>query len=329
MFTLRATQVSVPTLDHSFPQRFGGAFEAELEHFIKVLAGTTLPAVTREDCIRAQAVANAALDAYRAGASLPFEPVPPSPPGAVVVRPIGNGNFGQFIAALVKGSSRLGPLVRLLPPYTRSSGLELQADVLRDRAVEAVYVASPDAMHTQHALAALRSGKHVFVEKPIAEFGAVAAAAAAASGHLVLMVGFHRRFDAEFLRARECARASLQAGRSLAIRVESFDPVPAGDAMDFVMANSVSHDLDMLFWLLTPDGADAQPPAFTVTGLECDPACCAASIELELEVRLGTVTQTVGATISYSKLAERYTQLVHVDGQRFGYDAAVPAGEHM
>jgi len=41
------------------------------------------------------------------------------------------------------------------------------ADVLRDDAVDAVAIASPAKLHHEHAKAALLSGKHVFVEKPM------------------------------------------------------------------------------------------------------------------------------------------------------------------
>jgi len=51
-------------------------------------------------------------------------------------------------------------------------GPKLYADLnemLADRDVEAVVVATPDHAHAQNAIAALNAGKHVFLEKPMAQ----------------------------------------------------------------------------------------------------------------------------------------------------------------
>ena len=54
------------------------------------------------------------------------------------------------------------------PSYTPSSSLDWDADLLSPTSqVDAVYIASPDAFHFEHALATLRAGKHTLVEKPV------------------------------------------------------------------------------------------------------------------------------------------------------------------
>lgn len=65
------------------------------------------------------------------------------------------------------------------------------AEVLGDPEIEAVVLATPAALHAEMALAALRAGKHVFVEKPLAlslEDAQRVADCAAVSGR-ILMVG--------------------------------------------------------------------------------------------------------------------------------------------
>src|SRR5690348_13584224 len=50
-------------------------------------------------------------------------------------------------------------------------GVNAHADVealCNDASVDVVYVATPHELHAEHALAALRHGKHVLVEKPMA-----------------------------------------------------------------------------------------------------------------------------------------------------------------
>lgn len=78
-----------------------------------------------------------------------------------------------------------------------------------DERVEAIYVATPHEMHLEHALLAIRAGKHVMVEKPmalsIAECREMVQAAEAAG--VQLLVGHSHGFDRPYLRTRELVRA--------------------------------------------------------------------------------------------------------------------------
>ena len=73
-----------------------------------------------------------------------------------------------------------------------------------DKAVDAIYVATPHEHHASHAVMALRAGKHVLVEKPMAislrEAQAMVEAARAA--HRQLVIGPSHSFDAPVARAR-------------------------------------------------------------------------------------------------------------------------------
>lgn len=74
--------------------------------------------------------------------------------------------------------------------------------------VDAVILATPNALHAQHAVAAFEAGKHVLAEKPmacsLAEARQMIRAAQKASR--TLMVGHMWRFDPEVLRLRERLR---------------------------------------------------------------------------------------------------------------------------
>jgi polar amino acid transport system substrate-binding protein len=69
-------------------------------------------------------------------------------------------------------------------------------DILSDKSVNTVFVATPHNLHAPYALAALKAGKNVFVEKPLAmndeELEEIREYYAAHGGNL--MVGFNRRF---------------------------------------------------------------------------------------------------------------------------------------
>jgi len=76
---------------------------------------------------------------------------------------------------------------------------------LRDSAIDAVYVASPVALHAAQTIASLRAGKHVLGEKPVALNHAEAqtiALAARESGKL-WGIAYYRRLYPKLLRTRE------------------------------------------------------------------------------------------------------------------------------
>ena len=79
------------------------------------------------------------------------------------------------------------------------------AQALTDPAIEAVYVASPVALHAEQTIASLRAGKHVLCEKPVAmDFAqAKTMAAAAREWGRVLGVAYYRRLYPKLMRAKE------------------------------------------------------------------------------------------------------------------------------
>lgn len=93
-------------------------------------------------------------------------------------------------------------------------------ELLDDREVAAVLVATPTAMHHHHALQGLAAGKHVMVEKPmaltLAESRELVDAAAAQSR--VLSVFHNRRWDLDYLTVRQAVQSG-QLGKL--INVES------------------------------------------------------------------------------------------------------------
>src|SRR5262249_22011182 len=102
-------------------------------------------------------------------------------------------------------------------------------ELLADPAADAVLLATPASAHRDGVAAALAAGKHVFVEKPLADTVADARAIAAASaGHpgLVVQVGFCERFNLQYIEAK---RAVPQLGRIRAVQSSRVAPLGLSD----------------------------------------------------------------------------------------------------
>jgi len=78
-------------------------------------------------------------------------------------------------------------------------------EALKDSAIDAVYVASPVVLHARQTIAALRAGKHVLCEKPMAMNYAEACSMeeAAVETDRVLGIAYYRRMYGKIRRAKE------------------------------------------------------------------------------------------------------------------------------
>jgi predicted dehydrogenase len=112
-------------------------------------------------------------------------------------------------AALAEPRSRLYAVLtrdpRKAEEYPGAHMFTELGEALGDSAIDAVYVASPVALHAQQTIASLRAGKHVLCEKPVALDLAQAetmAAAARESGRL-LGIAYYRRLYPKLMRAKQ------------------------------------------------------------------------------------------------------------------------------
>src|SRR4051812_830397 len=89
---------------------------------------------------------------------------------------VGIGTWGRNLVEATKGSNA----IRFVAGATRTPsaaqafceqhGIRLRDrydDLLADREVDAVVLATPHSMHCEQIIAAAKAGKHVFVEKPL------------------------------------------------------------------------------------------------------------------------------------------------------------------
>ena len=159
--------------------------------------------------------------------------------GPIGVGLIGYGLAGSALHAPLIGAEarlRLQAVVSSRPERVRRDlpGMRVvatAAEMLEDPAVELVVVAAPTAAHDELASLALRAGRHVVVEKPLAPTAAQAdelLRLAERQGRL-LSVFHQRRWDGDFLTVQRCLRAGLLGSVSTFIaRYDRFQPRPPG-----------------------------------------------------------------------------------------------------
>jgi predicted dehydrogenase/threonine dehydrogenase-like Zn-dependent dehydrogenase len=163
-------------------------------------------------------------------------------PQTVRVGFLGAGNYAQ--AVLIPAFKAAGAALRTVASAQGVSSIHAARkygfanattdvdQVLNDPEIEAVVIATRHDSHARLAVAALRAGKHVFVEKPLAidpdQLKSVADAwqEAQVTGHRVLTVGFNRRFSTLTLRALELLRA-VPEPRAIMITVNA-GSIPRG-----------------------------------------------------------------------------------------------------
>ena len=121
--------------------------------------------------------------------------------------------------------------------------------------IHAVVSATPTSLHREIAVAAAEAGKHILCEKPLAmnaEEGEAMIQAAEAA-RVKLQIGFMRRFDPEFVEAKNRLDAG-EIGELVSIRSITHGPsLPRPWMFDLKRSNGPlaevnSHDLDTLRW---------------------------------------------------------------------------------
>ena len=145
--------------------------------------------------------------------------------------------------------------------------------ILENSEIEAVLICSTSNTHAQFIKEAAEAQKHIFCEKPIAlELEKIDEALEAVKKHQVkLQIGFQRRFDPSFKRAREVI-SSGDMGEIRLLRITSRDPMPAPlpylrESGGIFLDMSI-HDFDMARYLVPSEVEEV----YAVGGVMVDPA---------------------------------------------------------
>ncbi len=127
--------------------------------------------------------------------------------------------------------------------------------------VDAVLVTSWGPSHEEFVLAAIKAGKPVFCEKPLAVTAAGCrniVDAEIAQGRRLVQVGFMRPYDAGYL-ALKAVIDSGQIGEPLMLHCAHRNPrVGENYKTDMAITDTLIHELDVLRWLLDDDFVSVQ-----------------------------------------------------------------------
>jgi predicted dehydrogenase len=190
-------------------------------------------------------------------------------------------------------------------------------------------VTNPTSLHVSTALAAVRAGCHVLVEKPLAASldGVVELLAEAERRHRLVFVGYNLRYHPGLARSRELLLAGA-VGRPLTARAEMGEYLPAWHPWEDYRKGysarrklgggpilTLSHEVDSLCWLLGPPRRVVGVAAH-VSALEVDTEDVA---EIVLQFEDGAVGS---AHVDYVRpVPRRYLEIVGEDGiLRWEYD---------
>ena len=186
-------------------------------------------------------------------------------PGSIGVAVLGAGRMGRtHLGNLAAIPNARVVVVADLDPDAAEAGRGLgraqrastdHVAAIHDEDVEAVVIVTPTNTHAALIDEALRAGKAVWTEKPIALDLAETARIVELSRELdvPVQVGFMRRFDPGYVRAKELI-ATGELGRIEQFRASSRDTVPP--PLEFLLASGGSfldmavHDLDLARFLV-------------------------------------------------------------------------------
>ncbi|MDR0519847.1 MAG: Gfo/Idh/MocA family oxidoreductase [Clostridiales Family XIII bacterium] len=179
---------------------------------------------------------------------------------------VGAGRAGMIHAVNFRKNVPRARLVAVVDPVPEARESALAAleinkaygdyrDALGDRDIDALVVVVPTALHRGIVCDAASAGKHVLCEKPMAmsEEECRDMISAAESAGTKLQIGFMRRFDAGFRKAKEAVESGA-VGDVVMVRSNTRGPsVPQPWMYDISKSNGPlaevnSHDIDTLRW---------------------------------------------------------------------------------
>ncbi|NDF56532.1 MAG: gfo/Idh/MocA family oxidoreductase [Actinobacteria bacterium] len=126
--------------------------------------------------------------------------------------------------------------------------------LLGDKSVNSVIIASPDHLHAKHLTQSVLAGKNVLCEKPLASTvkEAKKVAKIVRESKSIVGVGFMRRFDKAYLDLKKEINTG-KYGQVLQIRCTSRNVSSPNATTSMLLTNVAVHEIDIIRWLLGED----------------------------------------------------------------------------
>lgn len=238
--------------------------------------------------------------------------------GKVRLAVIGAGNFARdyHLPNLTKFPNvDLAAIVSSTPVNARQMGEEFDAEycttdfheVLADETIDAVVISTRHNLHAEISIAAAESGKHIFVEKPLALTVADCekVCRAVAESKVLLTVGFNRRFAPLITELKELLD-NIPGPRMITYRVNAgalppdhwtLDPEVGGGRI----LGEACHFFDLLYYLIgTEPRRISALQARPEIGKVVDPA----NMSITLEFADGSVGTLVYTVIGHREMSK-------------------------
>lgn len=134
-------------------------------------------------------------------------------------------------------------------------------EAINDPDVNAVVVTTPGQFHMAPVIAAIKAGKPVFCEKPLANTAADCKAvvdAEMASGKHLVQVGFMRRYDRGYNQVKELLDSG-KFGAPLVVKcTHRADGVADSYTTAMAVTDTAIHEIDCLPWLVNDEWEEVQ-----------------------------------------------------------------------
>ena len=240
---------------------------------------------------------------------------------------LGAGRIGKVHAAAIASQVPEAMIVRVVDVVAESAetlGAQYNIphstdpdDIFNDETIDAVLICSSTDTHSDFITAAANAGQHIFCEKPIDHNlrRIDAALAAAEKAGVKLLIGFNRRFDANFAAVQQSI-VNGDIGEPHILRITSRDPAPP--PVEYVKISGgifldmMIHDFDMARFLMNSEVTEV----YAVGGVLIDPAIGEAGDVDTAVVTLKFANGAIGTIDNSRQAVYGYDQRVEVFGSK-------------